>query len=71
MWTKWVTIHESYGLPRAAHECRKYLEHQGIRVKLSGRARRSVFLYTLQVPQEQKERAISLLSRCKKQLRDG
>lgn len=63
MWVKWIAIHESYGLPRAAQECRQYLENQGIRVKISTRERRSVFVYRLLVPSEQKEQAEMLLKR--------
>lgn len=69
MWTKWVTIHESYGLPRAAQECRRYLENRGVRVKLySKKTRRSGHLYGMQVPAEQKQLAESLLLDFKKSL---
>ncbi|CAM3636973.1 MULTISPECIES: hypothetical protein [Brevibacillus] len=58
MWIKWVTIHESYGLPRVAQECRQYLELQGIQVRLVGmRTRRKGHVYKLQVPVEQEEQA--------------
>ncbi|GEB31402.1 MULTISPECIES: hypothetical protein [Brevibacillus] len=51
MWTKWVTIHESYGLPRVASECRIYLEMKGIRVRLLSReTKKGGHVYTLQVP---------------------
>jgi hypothetical protein len=68
-WTKWVTIHESYGLPRAAQECRTYLENRGIRVKLRiGKSKRDAPIYVLQVPEEEKKEAEALLSRFKKTL---
>lgn len=58
MWIKWVTIHESYGLPRVAQECRQYLELQGIQARLIGkRTRRKGHVYKLQVPVEQEEQA--------------
>lgn len=58
MWIKWVTIHESYGLPRVAQECRRYLERQGIRVRLLSRqTKRAGHLYMLQVPSIQEEQA--------------
>ncbi|ELK43347.1 hypothetical protein D478_03994 [Brevibacillus agri BAB-2500] len=54
MWTKWVTIHESYGLPRVASECRRYLEIKGIRVRLLSReTKKGGYVYTLQVPSSQ------------------
>ncbi len=69
MWTKWVTIHESYGLPRAADECRRYLENRGIRVKLMSRkTKRLGHLYALQVPVEQQRIAEELLRTFKKTL---
>ena len=62
MWVKWVTIHESYGLPRVAQECRRYLEGQGIRVRLfSKQTKRAGHLYMLQVPADQEELARSCL----------
>ncbi|QRG69639.1 hypothetical protein [Brevibacillus choshinensis] len=58
MWIKWVTIHESYGLPRVAQECRLYLEGKGIRVRLfSKQTKRAGHLYMLQVPSDQEEEA--------------
>lgn len=58
MWVKWVTIHESYGLPRIAQELRQFLERKGITVRLvSHRTRRAGHLYTLQVPKSQLEQA--------------
>ena len=61
MLTKWVAIHESYGLPRAAHTLRLYLENQGIRVKITTKERRSIYVYRVLVAAEQKERAELLL----------
>lgn len=58
MWIKWVTIHESYGLPRVAQECRRYLEGKGIQVRLySKQTKRAGHVYTLQVPADQQEEA--------------
>ena len=65
MLTKWVTIHQSYGLPRAAQECRRYLEHYGIRVQLFGERRGNVYLYVIQVPKGQKEKAMEVLAKYK------
>ncbi|BAH43103.1 MULTISPECIES: hypothetical protein [Brevibacillus] len=62
MWIKWVTIHESYGLPRIAQECRRYLEMKGIRVRLlSKQTKKAGHVYTLQVPLAQQEQAKVLL----------
>jgi|GEM_PF-745610 len=69
MWTTWVTIHESYGLPRAAYEFRRHLENAGIRVRVSGRSRRSVYVYRLQVPRHELDRATLLLDGYKQKLR--
>jgi hypothetical protein len=67
MWTKWVTIHQSYGVPRVAQECRRYLETRGVRVNLTSRkTKRSGFLYTLQVPAEQQQTAEELLRQFKR-----
>lgn len=69
MWIKWVTIHESYGLPRVAHECRRFLEIKGIQVRLlSKKTKRAGHLYTLQVPNEQQELAKKWLSEFKSTL---
>jgi hypothetical protein len=69
MWTKWVTIHESYGLPRVADDCRRYLESRGVRVRLVSRqTKRSGHLYTLKVPLEQKGIAMELLRTYKNKL---
>jgi len=69
MWTKWVTIHESYGLPRAADECRRYLENRGIAVRLFSRqTKRSSHLYWLKVPEQQQRMAEELLRTYKKSL---
>ncbi|MFY0543523.1 hypothetical protein [Brevibacillus sp. H7] len=69
MWTKWVTIHESYGLPRAAQECRRFLENKGIRVRLlSRKTKRAGHLYALQVPVDQQQVAEELLHAYKKSL---
>lgn len=58
MWIKWVTIHESYGLPRIAQECRRYLEGKGVRVRLlSKQTKKAGHLYTLQVPINQQDQA--------------
>ncbi|MED4908553.1 hypothetical protein [Brevibacillus centrosporus] len=57
-WIKWVTIHESYGLPRVAQECRRYLESQGIRVRINFKqTKRAGHVYMLQVPADQEELA--------------
>ncbi|WP_134682938.1 hypothetical protein [Brevibacillus migulae] len=66
MLTKWIAIHESYGLPRAAQALRLYLENQGIRVKITTKEKRSIYVYQVLVAAEQKERATLLL----KQFRD-
>ncbi|MBO8163266.1 MAG: hypothetical protein H0Z34_06000 [Brevibacillus sp.] len=66
MWTRWVTIHQSYGLPRAAQECRDYLANRGIRVRLYGSKKGALHTYHLQVPSSQKERALALLKAYKK-----
>ncbi|MGG1660349.1 hypothetical protein [Brevibacillus sp. NRS-1366] len=69
MWIKWVTIHESYGLPRVAQECRRFLEIKGIQVRLlSKKTKRAGYLYTLQVPIEQQEQAKKWLSEFKSTL---
>jgi hypothetical protein len=58
MWIKWVTIHESYGLPRVAQECRQFLELQGIQVRLiTKKNKRTGLVYQLQVPSTVQERA--------------
>ena len=62
MWVKWVTLHESYGLPRIAQELRRYLELKGIRVRLvSKRTRRAGYQYLLQVPKSQQQQAEQFL----------
>lgn len=61
MLTRWVVIHESYGLPRAAQELRRYLESQGIRVKITTNKRKSGFVYRLLVAAKQKEQAVRYL----------
>jgi hypothetical protein len=67
MWTKWVTIHQSYGVPRAAQECRRYLETNGVRVRLTSRkTKRLGHLYVLQVPVDQRRAAEELLRQFKK-----
>lgn len=71
MWTKWKTIHRSFGLPRAAHACRSYLETRGVPVRLVGRRRGSLFVYILQVPEGQQALARQLLERCKQDLREN
>lgn len=68
MLIKWVTIHQSYGLPRAAYECRKHLENHGVRVQLSVVSRGSVYVYMIRVPQAQKEKAIEILEKFKQGL---
>ncbi len=70
MWKKWVVIHKSYGLPRAAQECRRYLENKGIRAKISTEEKRSVFVYRLLVPGEQQEQAEMLLKRFRQSARE-
>ncbi|UFJ43083.1 hypothetical protein LOK74_11595 [Brevibacillus humidisoli] len=68
MWTRWVTIHTSYGLPRAAQQCRDYLANRGIRVRLYGTKKGNLHTYHLQVPSTQKERALALLGTYKKRI---
>lgn len=69
MWIKWVTIHESYGLPRVAQECRQYLESRGIQVRLtSKKTKRAGYIYALQVPLSQQELAQELLNAFKETL---
>lgn len=65
MFTRWVTIHESYGLPRAAQECRHYLEIRGISVRLRGESRGSLYYYWIQVPQHQQKLAVELMAQYK------
>lgn len=69
MFTKWVTIHQSYGLPRAAQEYRRYLENNGIQVQLYGENRGSVYFYYIQVPEKQKTKALEILNKYKQGLR--
>jgi predicted secreted acid phosphatase len=67
MWTKWVTIHQSYGVPRVAQEFIRYLEIKGVRVRLTSRqTRRSGHVYALQVPDDQRQAAEELLRQFKK-----
>ncbi|GED66347.1 hypothetical protein BRE01_00490 [Brevibacillus reuszeri] len=69
MWIKWVTIHESYGLPRVAQECRRFLETKGISVRLtSQKTKRAGYLYMLQVPSKQEEQAKKWLADFKSSL---
>jgi len=69
MWIKWTTIHESYGLPRMAQECRRYLETKGISVRImSKKTKRAGYHYMLQVPLEQEEQARKWLSEFKSSL---
>ncbi|MDA5108529.1 MULTISPECIES: hypothetical protein [Brevibacillus] len=69
MWIKWRTIHESYGLPRMAQECRRYLETRGVRVRLlAQRTKRAGHVYVLQVPAEEREEAEQWLRRFKQTL---
>ncbi|EMT53894.1 MULTISPECIES: hypothetical protein [Brevibacillus] len=69
MWIKWVTIHESYGLPRMANECRHYLEMKGIRVRLlSRKTQRTGHVYVLQVPEKQRDQALEWLHQFKNRL---
>lgn len=69
MWTKWVILHHSYGLPRVAMECRTYLENRGIRVKLRmGRSKRATSKYYLLVPKGQKAQAEAHLADFRKGL---
>ncbi|MGD8191752.1 hypothetical protein ACQCN2_17360 [Brevibacillus ginsengisoli] len=68
MLTKWVTIHQSYGLPRAAQEFRRYLEHHGIQTQLLVKSKGNVSLYVIQVPQSQKEKALKVLEKYKQGL---
>ncbi|GAA4710614.1 hypothetical protein [Brevibacillus fulvus] len=69
MWTKWISLHRSYGFPRAAEECRVYLENNGVRVRLKlKRNKRATVLYILQVPKESHRRAKELLAQFKKTL---
>lgn len=70
MWIKWVTIHESYGLPRLAQECRQYLESKGIQVRLTSKqTKRAGYVYALQVPYGQQESARRMLRDFKDTLR--
>lgn len=58
MWTRWVTIHQSYGLPRVAQDCRQFLELKGIQVKVvAKRTKRNGHVYSLRVPSSQQEQA--------------
>ncbi|QQE73018.1 hypothetical protein KDJ56_13815 [Brevibacillus composti] len=69
MWIKWVTIHESYGLPRVAQEYRHYLERRGIHVRLLFRKTRKMsHVYILQVPAEEREQALEWLRMFKARL---
>lgn len=69
MWTKWVTIHQSYGLPRVAQEFRTYLENRGVRVRLqTGKTKRSAPIYYILVPIDQKKRAETYLADFKKSM---
>ncbi|WP_232699258.1 SPOR domain-containing protein [Brevibacillus daliensis] len=69
MWTKWVIVHQSYGLPRAADEYRRRLKLAGITCKVTGKKRGgALYLYQVQVPIEEKERALSLLAEIKREL---
>lgn len=68
MWTNWVTIHESFGLPRVAQDCRTFLEHNGIRVRFQLNRKQAMIYYTLQVPQPQEHAARELLTRFRKNL---
>ncbi|MED1783368.1 hypothetical protein P4V43_16245 [Brevibacillus fortis] len=62
MWIKWVTVHESYGLPRIVQEYRSYLEMKGISVRLLFRqTKKAGHVYTLQVPLAHEEQAKALL----------
>jgi len=71
MWVKWVTIHESFGLPRAAQELRCFLELEGIRVRLvSRRTKRAGHVYALQVPRAQRKKAEQILYDFRKRLGD-
>ncbi|WP_421616767.1 hypothetical protein ACAF76_013395 [Brevibacillus sp. TJ4] len=56
MWVKWVTIHESYGFSQFSQELRRFLETNGIRVRIV-MARRAGNLYELQVPKSQQTKA--------------
>ncbi|MFM1651395.1 hypothetical protein ACI7RC_04730 [Brevibacillus sp. B_LB10_24] len=69
MWTTWTTIHESYGLPRAANDLRQYLELNGIRVRLSNQKQGTLRSYSLQVPIHQKENALLLLGQYKRTIK--
>lgn len=71
MLTKWVTIHQSYGLPRVAQECRRFLENHGIRVQLFGESRGHLYLYFLQVPHEQKHHAMEILAKFRQGFCEG
>lgn len=68
MFTRWVTIHESYGLPRAAQEYRQYLETRGISVRLQGERRGSLYYYWIQVPRPLQKRAVELMVQYKQGL---
>ncbi len=68
MFTKWVTIHESYGLPRAAQECRGFLEHHGVKVRLFGETKGALYYYSIQVPHKQRKKAVEMLEKYKQRL---
>ncbi|MET3290035.1 hypothetical protein EDM56_19160 [Brevibacillus fluminis] len=68
MWTNWVTIHESFGLPRVAQDCRTFLENNGIRVRLQLSRKQTSVYYLLQVPKAQEGAARELLTRFRKNL---
>ncbi|MGE5703976.1 MAG: hypothetical protein ACM32O_15745 [Clostridia bacterium] len=69
MWTKWVTIHQSFGVPRAAQDCRTYLEQHGIYARIQmNRRKQMISTYWIQVPRDQEKQARELLTHFRKNL---
>jgi hypothetical protein len=68
LWTNWVSIHQSFGLPRVAQDCRAYLEHNGIRVRFQMNRKQTITSYYLLVPKAQEQDARELLTHFRRNL---
>ncbi|QDX93334.1 hypothetical protein EEL32_09380 [Brevibacillus laterosporus] len=68
MWVKWVSIHQSYGLPRAAEDYRQRLRLAHIRSRITSKKSGATYVYNLQVPIAEKDRALQVLHTMKKEM---